>query len=73
MFLIELMYTLQSYRSLFMNRFDETKLNKRDKEESARLLVEFAKDLFKQYSIPQTSFVFFCLFFFWFCLDFVII
>lgn len=52
MFLIELMYTLQSYRSLFMNRFDETKLNKKDKDESASLLDGFAKDLFKQYYSP---------------------
>eukprot|EP00026_Physarum_polycephalum_P003086 Phypoly_transcript_03095.p1 GENE.Phypoly_transcript_03095~~Phypoly_transcript_03095.p1 ORF type:complete len:841 (+),score=168.35 Phypoly_transcript_03095:323-2524(+) len=49
MFLIELMYTLQSYRSLFMNRFDETKLNKKDKDESAKLLVDFAKSLFKHF------------------------
>eukprot|EP01111_Echinosteliopsis_oligospora_P015116 TRINITY_DN5868_c0_g1_i1.p1 TRINITY_DN5868_c0_g1~~TRINITY_DN5868_c0_g1_i1.p1 ORF type:complete len:788 (+),score=222.09 TRINITY_DN5868_c0_g1_i1:274-2364(+) len=48
-FLIELMYTLQSYRSLFINRFDENKLDKKDKQESAKQLESFALDVFARF------------------------
>lgn len=48
-FLAALLYTQQSYRSLFINRFDTSGLTYAEKEVSSKLLDEFSKDMFSRF------------------------
>ncbi|EGG17618.1 hypothetical protein DFA_08614 [Cavenderia fasciculata] len=48
-FLTEYTYNIESYKSLFVNRFDGTHASKEERKRSLNLLEDFSKDLFNRY------------------------